>query len=116
MENVVLPVRLRASLYAVLASDPAVHFDPRVSDFAGQTGVAFFTRQDGYVDEEIVINPRTYAYMGDRVVAYRAEALPEQVNSGVSSGPYLHVKKGQILGEEAFLASGIVAHAGQVPN
>ncbi len=113
MENVVLPLKLRASLYGVLASDPAVRFDPRVTDFAGQTGVAFYTRQEGYLSVEIVINPRTYAYLGERGVAYRAHRMAE--NSEDPSGPYIHIKKGQILGESAVLESGIVAHAGQVP-
>jgi hypothetical protein len=115
IENKVLPLRLRATLYGVLASDPAVHFDPRVTDFAGQTGVAFYTRQEGYLKIEIVINPRTYAYLGDRYVAYRAHDLPAAVNNGVPSGPYLHIRKGQVTGEEAVLQSGIVARAGQVP-
>jgi hypothetical protein len=115
MENKVLPLRLRAALYAVLASDPAVRFDPRVTDFAGQAGVAFYTRQEGYLQVEIVINPRTYAYLGDRYVAYRTRNLPAAVSNGVPSGPYLHVRKGQVTGEEAVLQSGIVARAGQVP-
>jgi hypothetical protein len=115
MENVVLPLKLRASLYGVLASDPAVHFDRRVTDFAGQTGVAFYTHQEGYLTIEIVINPRTYAYMGDRYVAYRAHNLPSAINNGTPSGPYIHINKGQITAETAVLASGIVAHAGQLP-
>jgi hypothetical protein len=115
MENVVLPARLRASLYAVLARDPAVRFDRRVTDFAGQTGVAFYTLQEGYLQVEIVINPRTYAYMGDRYVAYRAHDLPAAVNNGVASGPYTHLKAGQITGESAVLESGIVTRAGQLP-
>jgi hypothetical protein len=115
MENVVLPIKLRASLYGVLASDPAVRFDGHVTDFAGQPGVAFYTRQEGYLSIEIVINPRTYAYMGDRYVAYRAHDLPAVVNNGVTSGPYTHVKQGQITGERAVLESGIVAQAGQLP-
>jgi hypothetical protein len=114
IENVVLPIKLRASLYGVLANDPAVHFDPRVTDFAGQTGVAFYTYQEGYLKVEIVINPRTYAYLGERYVAYRARNLPAAVDNGVPSGPYTHVKQGQITGEDAVLASGIVRHAGQV--
>jgi hypothetical protein len=115
MENMWLPLKLRASLYGVLASDPAVHFDPHVTDFAGQAGVAFYTRQDGYLNIEIVINPRTYAYMGDRYVTYRACNLPSAINNGVPSGPYIHLKKGQVTGETAVLESGIVAHAGQLP-
>ena len=115
MENMVLSPKLLAALYGVLANDPAVHFDPRVTDFAGQTGVAFYTYQEGYLKEEIVINPKTYAYMGDRYVTYRAHDLPAAVSNGIPSGPYTHFKKGQITGEEAVLDYGIVAHRGQVP-
>jgi hypothetical protein len=115
IENVVLPLKLRASLYGVLASDPAVHFDPRVADFAGQTGVAFYTYQEGYLKQELVINPRTYAFMGRRDVAYRSRNLPEAINNGVASGPTIHIRKGQVTGEFAVLESGIVQHAGQVP-
>src|SRR5258708_6929812 len=42
MENVVLPLKLRPSPYAVLASDPAVHFDPRAAPFPRPTAVAFY--------------------------------------------------------------------------
>jgi hypothetical protein len=92
-----------------------VHFDPRVADFAGQTGVGFYTYQEGYLKLEIVVNPRTYAYMGHRDVAFRARNLPAAVTNGVPSGPYIHVSKGQIIGEDAVLRFGIVRHAGQVP-
>ena len=60
-----------------------------------------------------MINPRTYAYLGERDVAYRAHRMAE--NSEDPSGPDIHIKKGQILGESAVLESGIVARAGQVP-
>jgi hypothetical protein len=112
MENMPLPLRLRATLYAILASDPAVHFDPRVADFAGQTGVAFYTYQEGYLKEEIVINPRTYAFMGGRDVAYRADSTLE--NSQVPSDGTIHVQAGEVTDEDAVLQSGIVQHAGQV--
>lgn len=110
-----LPLRLRAALYGVLASDPAVHFDPLVSDFAGQTGVAFYTYQEGYLKEEIVINPVTYAYMGQMDVAVRSHNLPTAINNGVASGPVIHIRKGQVVGEFAVLQFGIVQRPGQVP-
>jgi len=62
-----------------------------------------------------VINPRTYAYMGHRDVAYRSRNLPAAVNNRVPSGPYIHIRKGQVTGEDAVLKSGIVQHAGQLP-
>jgi hypothetical protein len=108
MENVVLPPRLLAGLYGVLARDPAVRFDRSVTDLAGQTGAGFYTVQEGYLKEEIVINPRTYAYMGYQDVAIRA-------HTSVGTDMTAHFHKGQVLGWEARLASGIVQRAGQLP-
>jgi len=108
MENVVLPPRLLAALYGVLARDPAVHFDRSVTNLAGRTGVGFYTVQEGYLKEEIVINPRTYAYMGYQDVAIRA-------HTSVGTDMTSHFRKGQILGWQAMLQSGIVQQAGQLP-
>jgi hypothetical protein len=108
MQNVVLPPRLLAGLYGVLARDPAVHFDRSVSDIAGRTGAGFYTVQEDYLKEEIVINPRTYAYMGYQDVAVRA-------HTSVGTDMTSHFHKGQVLGWEARLASRIVQRAGQLP-
>jgi len=108
MQEVVLPPRLLATLYAVLAQDPVVHFDPSVHDLAGRTGVGFYTVQEGYDKQIIVINPKTYAYMGEEDVAVRA-------HTSVATDMTLHFHKGQVLGWAALLRSGFVARAGQVP-
>jgi hypothetical protein len=108
MQNVVLPPRLLAGLYGVLARDPAVHFDRSVTDIAGRSGVGFYTVQEGYLKDEIVINPRTYAYMGYQDVAIRA-------HTSVGTDMTAHFRKGQVLGWAARLQSGIVSRAGQLP-
>jgi len=108
MQNPVLPPRLLAALYGVLARDPAVHFERSVTDLAGRTGVGFSTVQDGYVKEQIVINPRTYAYMGYVDVVVRA-------HTSVGLDGTAHFRRGQILGWEALLRSGIVSRPGQIP-
>ena len=108
LQNTVLPPRLLAELYGVLARDPAVRFERSVTDLAGRTGLGFSTVQDGYLKEQIVINPRTYAYMGYVDVAVRA-------HSSTGLDGTAHFQKGQILGWQALLASGIVQHPGQVP-
>jgi hypothetical protein len=112
MENMVLPLRLRAALYAVLASDPAVHFDPRVADLAGRVGAGFYSVQQGQKDE-IIINRTTYAYMGDVDIATKASG--KLYNSEDPSGGSIHISKGELLDDEAVLQAGIVQHAGQVP-
>lgn len=108
MENVVLPPKLRAGLYGALAADPAVHFDRSVTDLAGRTGVAFYTIQEGYLKDEIVINPHSYAYMG-----YQDVAIRSHTSAGLDGTAHFH--KGQILGWQALLQSGIVSHPGQLP-
>ena len=108
MQNVVLPPRLLAALYGVLASDPGVHFERSVTNLAGRTRVGFSTVQEGYLKEQIVVNPKTYAYMGYVDVAVRAHA-----STGLDGTA--HFRKGQILGWQALLRSGIVARPGQLP-
>jgi hypothetical protein len=108
MQNVVLPPRLLAALYGVLASDPGVHFERSVTDLDGRTGVGFSTVQEGYLKEQIVVNPKTYAYMGYVDVAVRA-------HTSTALDGTAHFHKGQVLGWQAMLASGIVAKPGQLP-
>jgi hypothetical protein len=108
LQNTVLPPRLLAGLYGVLARDPGVHFERSATDLAGRTGMGFSTVQEGYLEEQIVINPRTYAYMGYVDVAVRA-------HSSTGLDGTAHFRKGQILGWEAVLGSGIVQHPGQLP-
>jgi hypothetical protein len=108
MQNVVLPPRLLAALYGVLASDPGVRFERSVTDLDGRTGVGFSTVQEGYLKEQIVVNPETYAYMGYVDVAVRA-------HTSTALDGTAHFHKGQILGWQAMLASGIVARAGELP-
>ena len=53
---------------------------------------------------EIIINPRTYTYMGGLVVAVKTHTEYGR-----------HVRKGQIQAWDAILGSGIVKKAGQLP-
>jgi hypothetical protein len=108
LRNTVLPPRLLAGLYGVLARDPGVQFERSVTDLAGRTGVGFSTVQEGYIKEQIVINPRTYAYMGYVDVTVRAHT-----SAGLDGTA--HFREGQILGWQALLASGIVQRPGQLP-
>lgn len=105
---VALPPRLNAGLYGVLASLPRVRFEPSVTDLAGRTGVGLAIVEEGYIRQIIIINPASYAFMGEKAVAISAHVL-------VALDGTLHVKKGQVLGWWALQRSGIVRHAGQLP-
>lgn len=108
MEYVVLPPRLPAGLYGVLAQLHGVHFDRSATDLAGRTWQAFYILQEGYIKNEIIVNPKTYAYMGQQQIAIRARTC--RATDGVR-----HVSKGHVLGWSAVLSSGIVQHAGDGP-
>ena len=109
LENAVaLPPRLNAALYGVLASLPHVRFEPSVTDLAGRTGVGLAIVEEGYIRQIIIINPASYAFMGEKSVAIGAHV-------SVALDGTLHAKKGQVLGWWALLRSGIVRHAGQLP-
>ena len=106
-EGVWLPPRLAVTLYRLLQQTPGVHFDS-AADLAGRTGLGFYMVTDGWEKHELVINPVTYSYMGDEWIAVRA-------HTSVATDGTRYIKKGQVLGWEALLASAIVKHAGQIP-
>lgn len=67
-----LPARFQAELYAVVVGLPGVRFDPSAADAAGRRGIGLYLIQDGFLKQEIIINPRTYTFMGLLWVVARA--------------------------------------------
>jgi hypothetical protein len=110
LDGTVLPPKLLAAVYGILATDPAVHFVKSVTDNVGQTGVGFYT-VEGVWKYEIMINPSTYAYMGVDAVAVAPWSHHWTVD-GVTHSTV--VKKGE-GGWTDLVASGIVQHPGQTP-
>ncbi len=104
LEDYPLPPRFQAELYAVLTGLPGVRFDRSATDFAGRRGIGLYMIQTHFWKMEIIINPRTYAYMGLLVVASKTH---------IEYGRY--VQKGQIQAWNAVIGSAIVKKAGQVP-
>jgi hypothetical protein len=75
-------------------------------DMVAETFLAAFRQRGGYDVTGTDARPWLYGIAGN---------LPAAVNNGVPSGPYIHIRKGQVTGEDAVLKSGIVQHAGQLP-
>jgi hypothetical protein len=99
-----LPARFQAELYAVVTGLPGVRFDRSATDFAGRHGIGLYMIQTHFWKTEIIINPRTYTYMGLMEVA---------VKTHTEYGRLVH--KGQIRTWGATIGSAIVKKAGQVP-
>jgi hypothetical protein len=106
-QGIVVPARLQAALYRVLQQLPGVHFET-AADLAGRTGLGFWMVREGYLKEEVVIDPVTYAYMG-----YEDVAIKDHVMTGTDGTR--HVAQGHVMGWGALLGSAIVAHPGQLP-
>jgi hypothetical protein len=106
-EGTWVPPKLEATMYRVLATLPGVHFDA-TTDLVGRHGMGFYMMASGWQKQELVINPRTYAYMGDKWVATRAHT-----ETGTDGARY--IQPGQVLGWTALLKIAVVQRAGQVP-
>jgi hypothetical protein len=98
-ESYVQPAALAAVLRAV-ARIPGVTVTRHATNAAGQAGVGVQQTFHG-ISEQLIFNPRTYAFIGEREVV-------------VSAGAGLPV--GTVMDSTAILATGIVANAGQFPR
>jgi hypothetical protein len=88
MRDAVLPRKIQAAMYGAMAKIPGVRYQPRAADLAGRPGVTLHLVANGYLRGEIIIDPKTYAYLGFHIVAltdHREPGLPP-------------VRKGQIIG------------------
>jgi hypothetical protein len=106
-EGTWIPPKLEAAMYRVLARLPGVHFDA-TTDLAGRPGMGFYMLPGGWEKQELVINPVTYAYMGDEWVAVKA-------HTAVGADGTRYIRRGQVLGWSALLKTAVVQHAGQLP-
>jgi hypothetical protein len=110
MDDYPLPPRLLAELYAVIVSLPGVRYDASATDAAGRRGVGLYLIESGFLKQEIIVNPRTYAFMGLLWVAVRAKT------EYGTSPRVARYQVGTIDSWTAVLGSGVVRKAGQLPG
>jgi hypothetical protein len=103
----VIPPKLSAALYRILRELPGVRFESD-TDLAGRKGLGFYVVTEGYVKQELVIDPLTYTYMG-----FEDVAIKDHWSTATDGTRY--IKKGQVLGWEALLGSAVVQRPGQLP-
>jgi len=114
LDDFAVPPRLQAELYGVLLSLPGVRFAASVTDGAGRAGAGIYVIEGGrWLEHEIIVDPRTYAYMGAMEVAVKAHTVH---CIGRCWPKVTHYRKGQALGWSAQLAAGVVQQAGQIPG
>lgn len=94
-----LPSEVAAALYRAAAEIPGVTVVQDAIDADGRHGIAVAREDDG-VRQELIFDPKTYEFLGERQVAVQdADGL----------------KKGQVVGVSAILERTVVDKAGQRP-
>jgi hypothetical protein len=104
--NFPVSAQFQAELYAVLVSLPGVGFAGEATDAVGRRGIGLYLVHDGRLDA-VVVNPRTYIYMGGVSIAVRGGQSYDALLANPDSGT--------VLESTAILNSGIVSRPGQVP-
>jgi hypothetical protein len=93
LREYLVPPKLRAALFEAAAKIPGVSVVQNVTDAAGRTGIAV-SKVVGPDRFELIFNPQTYKYMGERDVTVTAKP-------GVPAGT--------VTGSTAILSIGVVA-------
>jgi hypothetical protein len=118
-----LPPAQHAAIYRALAKISGVTLDKNAADIAGRPALGVAYTIEGWLNEEILFDPKTYAYLGQRSIAIKdhTEKIDGQKIIGkngtvrvIKGGPWT-VKKGTIDLLTARIAVGVVDAPGQRP-
>ncbi|GII96738.1 CU044_5270 family protein [Sinosporangium siamense] len=108
MGDAALPSKVRAALYGAMAKIPGVRYEARASDIARRKGVTLYLVQEGYKREEIFIDPKTYQYLGYRLVVVKDHREKDEFHDASWT-------KGEILDWDGLLKTAIVDEPGERP-
>ena len=106
MGDAALPPRLRAAMYGAMAKIPGVRYEAKSSDLLKRRGITLYHVKDGYLRDEIFINPKTYEYLGCRTIVVKDH----------KDRPFGTMKKGEIHNWDALIKAAVVDRAGQRPG
>ncbi|MEV0403367.1 CU044_5270 family protein [Actinoallomurus sp. NPDC050550] len=106
MRNGLIPPKVQAALFQVLSRLQGVQLIRQATDAAGRSGVAFAITEEGYLRNELILDSRTFSYLGERSVV---------IKNHVSRGDdgTLRSRKGEIAQWSAQTRIGVVDRPGQ---
>jgi hypothetical protein len=109
LRNGVAPPKVEAAVFRAIARIPGVTMNTDAVDVAGRPAVAVARVAEGYLHQEILLDRKTYRYMGERTIV-----IKDHTSTG-QDGTW-RVKKGAILNLATRTSSGrIVDKPGQRP-
>jgi hypothetical protein len=106
-----LPPRTEAAIFRTMKKIPGVTLVDNTADAAGRPAIALGRTTEGWLHEEVLLDPKTYAYLGERVISIKGHTL-----RGVGSNPTAmpeYVKKGVLQNLTVRTAAEIVNKPGQ---
>jgi len=105
----VLPPKQEAAIFQAIKKIPNVTLIQGRVDAAGRPAIALGLEMDA-IHEEVLLDPKTYAFLGDRVITIKDQTLESE------GEPKTFVKKGTLQFERLRTAVGIVAKPGRRPS
>ncbi|MEV0616582.1 hypothetical protein AB0I81_24920 [Nonomuraea sp. NPDC050404] len=103
MRDAALPPRLRAAMYGAMARIPGVRYEAGSADLLKRRGITLYHVLNGYLRDEIFIDPKTYEYLGYRTVVVKDH----------KDGPFATMRKGEIRNWDALIKAAVVDEAGR---
>ncbi|MFI0446822.1 CU044_5270 family protein [Actinomadura sp. 6N118] len=106
LANNVLPPDLEAAIYRALAkAAPGVNLNKQAVDLQGRPALSIAVPVEGWLKDEVLLDPSTYAYRGHRSTVTKDHTIEDST-----------FKKGAIESQSVRLAAGIVDRPGQRPS
>ncbi|WP_045746579.1 CU044_5270 family protein [Actinoplanes rectilineatus] len=104
----VLPPDVEAAIFRWLARQPGVTENPKAVNLDGRPAIALTWTVEGYLKKDLLFDPRTYALIGDRMVAVK-----DHVSRGDDGTR--RIKAGDVFRLVVRNRSGIVDRPGDTP-
>ncbi|WP_185792195.1 CU044_5270 family protein [Actinoallomurus bryophytorum] len=106
-----LPPRTEAAIFRTMKTIPGVTLVDNAADAAGRPAIALGRTTEGRLHEEVLLDPKSYAYLGERAISIKGHTF-----RGVGDNPTAmpeYVKKGILQNLTVRTAAGIVSEPGQ---
>lgn len=108
MRDGLIPPKVQAAIFQVLPRLQGVQLVRQATDAAGRAGVAFAVVEEGYLRDELILDPKTYRYLGERSVV-----IKDHVSRGIDGE--LRSRKGEVVQWSAQTRIGVVDGPGKQP-
>lgn len=104
----VMPPAVEAAIFRWLARQPDVKIDPNAANLDGRPAIALTFHLEGYLKQDLLFDPTSYALIGERLVAF-ADHVTESLDAT------RHIKAGDMFRLQVRGRSGIVDKIGDLP-